>query len=80
MKPALLIAAFFLTACAGSEQIKARMASEHDAKCRSFGAQPGTDAYLQCRLALERNVSAERAAIVSGGAICNQVGTAVVCN
>lgn len=25
----------------------------HDKKCREYGAKPGTDAYVQCRAALE---------------------------
>jgi hypothetical protein len=35
------------------EQMRAAMAAADDNKCRSYGAQPGSEPYTQCRLQLD---------------------------
>ncbi|MCJ2085502.1 hypothetical protein MKK88_05770 [Methylobacterium sp. E-005] len=46
-----------LTGCKSTEQ----RAAEADDFCRSIGARPGSDAYVQCRLAQQQRQDAERA-------------------
>jgi hypothetical protein len=41
---------------------RARIATEEDAQCRSYGAQPGTQPYFQCRLTLHQQRTALAAA------------------
>jgi hypothetical protein len=57
----LLAPLLLLGGCASREQIAARQAAaraainaEDDGKCRSFGALPGSSAYLQCRMTLDQ--------------------------
>lgn len=40
-----------------------------DATCRSYGAQPGSDAYVNCRVALDNQRAARSAALIKAGAI-----------
>jgi hypothetical protein len=42
----LLTIPLLLAGCATAEQ----RAAKDDATCKSYGAQPGTDAYVQCRM------------------------------
>jgi hypothetical protein len=52
-----------LAACAGSESARQAEFRADDAKCRSYGADTSTDAYVQCRLAIDlQKAHAERAA------------------
>ena len=52
-----------LAGCAGSESPTQAAFRADDAKCKSDGANPGTDAYVQCRLAIDlQKANAERAA------------------
>ena len=58
----LVLLAGILSGCASEEQIKARkaaIAAAEDAKCRSYGAQPGTEVYFQCRMTLN-NIREQR--------------------
>ena len=55
-----------LAGCASAERIKAREAAENaaeDAKCKSFGAVPGTQPYLNCRLTLHQQKMANQALV-----------------
>ncbi len=52
-----------LAGCAGREDQMARAWREHDAECRKLGAEPGTPAYGNCRVALRAIESMERAAV-----------------
>jgi hypothetical protein len=55
--------ALALAGCAGSETATQAAFRADDAKCKSDGANPGTDAYVQCRLAIDlQKANAERAA------------------
>jgi hypothetical protein len=50
-----------LAGCAGSESATQAKFRVDDAKCKSYG--PGTDDYVQCRLAIDmQKANAERAA------------------
>ena len=58
-----------LSGCVSGEERAQRAAQQaaateaaRDTKCRSFGAQPGTPAYVDCRLRLEQMASNETAA------------------
>jgi len=56
-----LVVVLTICGCASREQIEARQAAaraaidaQDDAKCRSFGATPGSQAYFQCRMTLDQ--------------------------
>jgi hypothetical protein len=66
-----VIAAVGLASCANSESAKRAAAQAafqaeikaDDAECQSYGAKPGSDAYVQCRLAIDvRKANAQAAA------------------
>jgi len=51
-----------LGGCATREERIARFNAAADAKCRSWGAKPGTPEYIQCRTGIEQTaVMAEQA-------------------
>jgi hypothetical protein len=53
-----------LAGCAGSEPATQATFRADDAKCKSYGAEPGTDDYVRCRLAIDlQKANAERAAV-----------------
>ncbi|RBB96821.1 hypothetical protein C3E97_029915 [Pseudomonas sp. MWU12-2115] len=37
-----------------AEAVEAAKSAADDAKCRSYGATPGTDAYVNCRVQLDK--------------------------
>jgi len=50
---------------AGSETATQATFRADDAKCKSYGAEPGTDDYVRCRLAIDvQKANAERAAVL----------------
>jgi hypothetical protein len=60
----LATAAVALAGCASSESATQAEFRANDAKCRSYGADTSTDAYVQCRLAIDMqkaNAEAEAA-------------------
>jgi hypothetical protein len=57
-----------LTACATAPQPTAEQVD--DAQCRSYGAQPGTQAYFQCRMAKDQHPQQATAALA--GAILSR--------
>jgi hypothetical protein len=68
---ALAAFGFFLSGCA-LENHMAEMRNQEDmAQCQSYGAQPGTDAYFQCRMNLSNQREANQRAIV-GAYLANQ--------
>jgi len=60
----LALLALSLSGCIGS--------AVRDAKCQSWGARPGSDAYVNCRAQLE---AARRR-----GHVCNSFGATTVCS
>jgi len=62
-----ILAALALGGCQAAAE--ARRAAYDDSTCRGYGAQPGTDIYVQCRMAAEQNRSARQIA----GAQCQMV-------
>lgn len=65
MKRAILLA-FLLGGCTQMEEIRQRglemqagPAPDDDGQCRSYGAQPGTPTYINCRTQLSGQHSAE---------------------
>jgi hypothetical protein len=42
-----------LAGCASSDSEKQALFRADDAKCKSYGTKPDTDAYVQCRLAID---------------------------
>lgn len=63
-----------LAGCASAAQ----MAQQDDATCRSYGATPGTDSYVQCRLIQQNRRDEDRRALAQGmqaaGQALSQVG------
>jgi hypothetical protein len=60
----LAAAAVALAGCARAESGAEAAFRADDAKCKSYGVEPGTDAYVDCRLALDMrkgNAEAEAA-------------------
>jgi uncharacterized membrane protein len=54
-----------LAGCASSETSAQATFRADDAKCKSYGAEPGTDDYVRCRLAIDlQKANAERAAVL----------------
>jgi hypothetical protein len=49
----LAAAAVALVGCARSESAAEAAFRADDAKCKDYGADPGSDAYVQCRLAID---------------------------
>lgn len=47
-----LLLAAMLSACAVAADLSRRADARDDHNCQSFGARPGSDAYVQCRSAL----------------------------
>jgi hypothetical protein len=64
MKIAIIAAlgAFALSGCVTAQEMEARVAAKDDGDCRSYGAAPGTDGYLQCRMAIRQQHVEEYAA------------------
>jgi hypothetical protein len=56
----LAAAAVALAGCARSESAAEAAFRADDAKCKSYGLEPGTDVYVDCRLAMDmQKVNAE---------------------
>lgn len=62
MKVVILVAfGLALSACASPAQL----AVNDDAVCQSYGAKPGTDAYVQCRTSQQTQRTMIRAAVIA---------------
>jgi outer membrane biogenesis lipoprotein LolB len=59
-----------LAGCASHEERAASIANADDAACQSYGAQLGTQAYFQCRMAKDQQRQANNAALA--GAILSR--------
>ena len=58
---AIAVLAALLSGCA----TRAELAAADDEKCRSYGAQPGTPAYVGCRTQLDSTRTTARAIIAA---------------
>jgi hypothetical protein len=54
---------------------KAELAAKDDETCRSYGAKPGSDIYMQCRMTQEQSRDAAENAPVAAPVIVNNVST-----
>ncbi|MGL4727283.1 MAG: hypothetical protein ACRCWO_00875 [Bosea sp. (in: a-proteobacteria)] len=54
-----LIAALPLAGCISVEERRAMIDAQDDADCRSYGARPGTPAYIKCRTDVRQARAAE---------------------
>lgn len=72
---AVFIGFLALSGCAQyqQEQAELRDAGE-DNQCQSYGAKPGTDAYIQCRMNLSNQQAANRRAVI-GAVLANQAAS-----
>ncbi len=62
----IFLAGPLLTGCfRSSEEIRAELAAKDDQECRSYGAQPGSPAYVQCRATRASAHEAADAALVA---------------
>ncbi len=68
----ILLVAFALTGCLSLPKPPSpqEIAARDDATCQSYGAKPGTDMYVSCRMQLAQERQRERAAII--GAIAQR--------
>lgn len=63
---ALIALAITKNGCAEYQAQRAQaMADNDDAQCQSYGAQPGSPAYIQCRMNLDNQRAQMRTAIAS---------------
>jgi len=73
---ALPLAALLLSGCVNHAQVEA----QNDQRCQTYGAKPGADAYLKCRIEVDKMASQERAArLGSGPDMCVRNGNVVSC-
>jgi hypothetical protein len=71
----VLIAAVNLAGCSSKMPTAQDVAAIDDAACRSYGAQPGTQAYFECRMAKDRQNTALAAAIIGNGGLLPAPGS-----
>lgn len=76
---AACILALTLAACATAEERQAQAEAQaaainanDDAKCQSFGAAPGSQAYIQCRMNLD-NQRAQMRQMIAGAVVNNML-------
>ena len=76
MRTVLVVAALglALAGCRTTEEV----AAADDATCRGYGAQPGTDLYVQCRMMQDERRSAERIARNQSGSSGVAAGLALM--
>jgi hypothetical protein len=66
IRAGLIVAIAVLAASCGiNQQIRQNIAASDDAECRSYGAQPGTEAYFQCRMAKDQQRQQNDAALAA---------------
>lgn len=67
-----------LGACTSAKEI----AAKDEEECKSIGAQPGTQAYTDCRLrikAMRQSETNARINAINGTTVCNSVGGSALC-
>ncbi len=57
-----------LAGCMTAEERAHQLAAQDDGKCRSYGAQPGSVAYVQCRAQLDAAQTQATAAVAAAEA------------
>lgn len=75
-----LVLAIPLASCLGMSEAqiaakKAELAAKDDEVCKSYGAKPGTDIYVQCRIAQQKARDDADNAIVSAPVVVNNTTT-----
>ncbi len=74
----IVLCGLALSGCISPEQqaaMKAEIDARNDATCRGYGARPGSDAYVNCRLTIDQNVAAENARVsAESGAKLRAIG------
>ena len=75
----LMLMTFMLAGCASQAQIVARQEAQReavnradDAQCESYGAKPGTDAYIGCRM----NIQNQRTQLAAAATVAAPAGQA----
>jgi ABC-type uncharacterized transport system auxiliary subunit len=61
----LIVCAALAAALCGCAATRAELDAYDDKKCRSYGAQPGAPAYVQCRAQLDAARTQARATIIA---------------
>jgi hypothetical protein len=59
----ILVLAGLCAGCMSAEERNANIAASDDATCQSYGAQPGSQAYFQCRMTRDQQRQANNIAI-----------------
>ena len=59
----MLILAALCSGCMSAQERSERIAAADEDACISYGAQPGTQAYFQCRMAKDQQRQANNAAL-----------------
>jgi hypothetical protein len=68
-----VIAAAALSGCVTSQEMEAQVSAKDASDCSDYGAQPGTDGYLQCRMLLrQQHVQQNEVAAAAAQAQFNQ--------
>jgi predicted ATPase len=80
MGKTILFACLLLTGCITAQERAAQLDLVEDQQCQSYGAKPGSDAYVACRTQVANQRSANRAAAINSGTVCQSYGTTTVCN
>ena len=72
---AVLLLSLPLLACQTPEEI----AAADNSQCRSYGAKPGSDAYVNCRVAQQKIRSDKSIASANSTTNCTAVGNSITC-
>ncbi len=60
-----LLLAVCLAGCASEQERAQNIAASDDWECKSYGASPGTPAYMQCRMAKDQQRQQNQAALTA---------------
>jgi hypothetical protein len=61
----LVLTTASLCGCVTAEERNAQISASDDDTCQSYGAQPGSQAYFQCRMAKDQQHQANNAALAA---------------
>jgi hypothetical protein len=82
MRKLILCAPLLLAGCVTAQERMVQLAAADDAKCQSYGAQPGSPPYIQCRTQLDATrtqAAATIAAAPSGPTTCTRTFNTTTC-